>query len=63
MSKSIAVAGKGGTGKSTIAALLVLDLVKRGMKPVLAVDADADSNLGPLLGVEPEQSIGGHETV
>jgi CO dehydrogenase maturation factor len=58
MAKSIAVAGKGGTGKSTIAALLVLNLVKQGMKPVLAVDADADSNLGTLLGVEPKQSIG-----
>lgn len=58
MAKSIAVAGKGGTGKSTIAALLVLNLVKQGKGPVLAVDADADSNLGPLLGVEPAQSIG-----
>ena len=58
MAKSIAVAGKGGTGKSTIAALLILNLVKQGMGPVLAVDADADANLGTLLGVEPVQSIG-----
>jgi CO dehydrogenase maturation factor len=58
MAKSIAVAGKGGTGKSTIAALLILNLVKQGMGPVLAVDADADSNLGTLLGIEPQQSIG-----
>jgi CO dehydrogenase maturation factor len=58
MAKSIAVAGKGGTGKSTIAALLILNLVKQGMGPVLAIDADADSNLGTLLGVEPVQSIG-----
>lgn len=58
MAKSIAVAGKGGTGKSTIAALLVLNIIKQGKGPVLAVDADADSNLGTLLGVEPTQSIG-----
>jgi CO dehydrogenase maturation factor len=58
MANSIAVAGKGGTGKTTIAALLIATLVKQGKGPVLAVDADADSNLGTLLGVEAEQSIG-----
>jgi CO dehydrogenase maturation factor len=58
MTGSIAVAGKGGTGKSTIAALLVSRLCAGDMKPVLAVDADPDCNLGTLLGVEPEQTIG-----
>ncbi|MBI9105990.1 MAG: AAA family ATPase [Spirochaetales bacterium] len=58
MTKSIAVAGKGGTGKSTIAALLISRLVHKGMNPVLAVDADPDCNLGTLLGIEPEQTIG-----
>jgi CO dehydrogenase maturation factor len=58
MAKSIAVAGKGGTGKTTIAALLVTQLTMRGWVPVLAVDADPDSNLGTLLGVKPRQSIG-----
>ena len=58
MTKSIAVAGKGGTGKSTIAALLINRLCARGMKPVLAVDADPDCNLGTLLGTEAEQTIG-----
>ncbi len=58
MTKSIAVAGKGGTGKSTIAGLLVANLIKLRKGPVLAIDADADSNLGTLLGVEPKQSIG-----
>ncbi|MBD3308455.1 AAA family ATPase [candidate division KSB3 bacterium] len=58
MARSIAVAGKGGTGKTTVAALLVLNLLKQGQGPVLAVDADADANLGSLLGVEPHQSIG-----
>ena len=58
MPRSIAVAGKGGTGKSTIAALIILNLCKEGLKPVLAIDADADSNLGTLLGIESKQSIG-----
>jgi CO dehydrogenase maturation factor len=58
MTKSIAVAGKGGTGKSTIAALLVSRLLQRNAGPILAVDADPDSNLGTLLGLVPEQSIG-----
>jgi CO dehydrogenase maturation factor len=58
VAKSIAVAGKGGTGKTTIAALLVTQLDLRGWGPVLAVDADPDSNLGSLLGVKPHQSIG-----
>ena len=58
MAKSIAVAGKGGTGKTTIAALLVTQLGLRGWGPVLAVDADPDSNLGSLLGIKPRQSIG-----
>jgi CO dehydrogenase maturation factor len=56
--KSIAVAGKGGTGKTTIAALLITELVLKRLGPVLAIDADPDSNLGDLLGIEPEQSIG-----
>ena len=58
MGKSVAVAGKGGTGKSTIAALLVLSFAKRGMGPILAVDADPDANLGTLLGMEPRTSVG-----
>jgi CO dehydrogenase maturation factor len=56
--KSIAVAGKGGTGKSTIAALVVSRLVARGETPVLSIDADADANLGTLLGVKVESTIG-----
>jgi len=58
MTKNIAIAGKGGTGKSTIAALIILHLCKEGHGPVLAIDADPDANLGTLLGVEPEQTIG-----
>ncbi|MBN2534683.1 MAG: AAA family ATPase [Spirochaetales bacterium] len=59
MAKSIAVAGKGGTGKTTIAALLVSRLCQEGKVPVLVVDADADANLGPLLGVTPKKTLGG----
>jgi len=58
MTKSIAVAGKGGTGKTTLAALIILELVRQGQAPVLAIDADPDANLGTLLGVEPHASIG-----
>ena len=58
MPHSIAVAGKGGTGKTTIAALLITNLVMRKLGPVLAVDADADSNLGELLGLRSAKSIG-----
>ncbi|NQT25195.1 AAA family ATPase [candidate division KSB1 bacterium] len=57
MVTSLAVAGKGGTGKSTIAAAIILELVARGEIPVLAVDADPDSSLSLLLGLESEGSI------
>jgi len=55
---SIAVSGKGGTGKTTISALLVRALVERGRKPVLAVDADPNSNLNESLGVSLRRSVG-----
>lgn len=58
MAKSIAVAGKGGTGKSTVVAMIISSLVERGMGPVLAVDADPDCNLATLLGRSPKQTIG-----
>ncbi len=58
MAKSIAVAGKGGTGKSTIAALIISRMINTGKKPVLAIDADPDCNLGTLLGLETVKSIG-----
>jgi CO dehydrogenase maturation factor len=52
------MAGKGGTGKTTIAGLLIRFLVKNGMKPVLAVDADANANLNEVLGVEMPSTLG-----
>jgi len=58
MTYSIAVAGKGGTGKTTIAGLIIDYLAKSGKGPVFAVDADANSNLNEVLGLEKEVSLG-----
>ncbi|NIO06222.1 MAG: AAA family ATPase [Proteobacteria bacterium] len=58
MSFTIAVSGKGGTGKTTIAGLLVRYLLEEGKKPVLAVDADANANLNEVLGVQIGPTIG-----
>lgn len=55
---SIAVAGKGGTGKSTLAALLVETLCELNRGPILAIDADPDANLGTLLGIKAGRSLG-----
>lgn len=58
MSHTIAVAGKGGTGKTTISGLLIhyLSVMKKG--PILAVDADANSNLNEVLGEEVTLTLG-----
>ena len=58
MAYTIAVAGKGGVGKTTVAGLLVRYLVEHDMKPVLAVDADPNTNLNEVLGVEVELTLG-----
>lgn len=58
MPKIIALAGKGGVGKTTISALLIKYLTEKGMTPVLAVDADANANLNELLGLELGATIG-----
>jgi len=58
MAKTIAVAGKGGTGKTTVSGLLIHYLSKAGKGPVLAVDADANSNLNEVLGVGVETTLG-----
>jgi CO dehydrogenase maturation factor len=44
MQSTIALAGKGGTGKTTMAGLLVKYLVKKNKTPILAVDADCNAN-------------------
>jgi len=54
----LAMAGKGGTGKTTISALLIRYLVEKGLTPVLAVDADANENLNELVGLSVETSLG-----
>ena len=59
MSRLIAVAGKGGVGKTTVAALLVMRLLQRGCRPVLAVDADPNTCLDAALGVNVVKTVGG----
>ena len=58
MGHVIAVAGKGGVGKTTLCGLLIQYLCKTGRGPVLAVDADANSNLNEVLGVETGPTLG-----
>jgi CO dehydrogenase maturation factor len=55
---NIAVAGKGGTGKTSVAALVIRYLLKNDMGTVLAVDADPNANLGESLGLEVTQTVG-----
>ena len=58
MPHTFAVAGKGGVGKTTTCGMLIDYLCKKGDGPVLVVDADANSNLNEVLGVEVETSLG-----
>ena len=58
MAFSIALAGKGGTGKTTLAGFLIKYLLHKNKKPVLAVDADSNSNLNEVLGVAVADTLG-----
>ena len=58
MAHVIAVAGKGGVGKTTLTGLIIQYLGEKGKGPILAVDADANSNLNEVLGVEVESTLG-----
>ncbi len=60
MAFSIAVAGKGGSGKTSMSSLIIRYLKKNGKGPILAVDADPNANLGESLGlvVPPEKTVG-----
>ena len=58
MGQVIAVTGKGGVGKTTVAALVVRALVEAKQGPVLAVDADPNLNLDAALGVKAEDTVG-----
>ena len=58
MPHTIAVAGKGGVGKTTVSGMLIDYLIGRGAAPVLVVDADANANLNEVLGVEAQTTLG-----
>jgi CO dehydrogenase maturation factor len=58
LSFSIAVAGKGGSGKTSITSLIVRHLKKNGAGPILAIDADPNANLGESLGLSIKQTVG-----
>ena len=58
MSFTIAVSGKGGTGKTTLSGMIIRFLLDKGKGPILAVDADSNSNLNEVLGVKISSTIG-----
>ncbi len=59
MGTMVAIAGKGGTGKTTVCGLLIRYLRRSGKTPILAVDADPDANLAGTLGMRADKTIGG----
>jgi len=58
LSISIAVAGKGGSGKTSISGLIIRYLLRHRLLPILAVDADPNANLGESLGLEVKETVG-----
>jgi len=58
LSFTIAVSGKGGTGKTTLSGMIIRFLLDKGRSPILAVDADSNSNLNEVLGVKIRSTIG-----
>lgn len=58
MSKIIAFAGKGGVGKTTVASLVIRHLSLNNKTPILAVDADPNSNLGETMGLDVPTTVG-----
>jgi CO dehydrogenase maturation factor len=58
LSINIAVAGKGGTGKTSVTSLVIRYLIKKDLGAILAVDADPNSNLAENLGLEVRQTVG-----
>ncbi len=59
MTTTIALAGKGGTGKTTISAMIIKYLMKKQNAPILAIDADPSANLNMVLGVDLDSTVGG----
>ena len=58
MTYSMAVAGKGGSGKTSMTSLIIRELIKKGVGPILAVDADPNANLSESLGIEVGETVG-----
>jgi CO dehydrogenase maturation factor len=58
MTVTIALAGKGGVGKTTVAAMVIKHLVQNQTESVLAIDADPSSNLNMVLGLDLDWTIG-----
>ncbi|MFC1984714.1 AAA family ATPase [Chloroflexota bacterium] len=58
MSFNIAVAGKGGSGKTSVASLIIRYLIRNESGPILAIDADSNANLGESLGLSVEKTVG-----
>ena len=59
MGKVIAITGKGGTGKTALAAMLIRHLLNKGKKgSILVIDADPDANLSETLGVRVNKTVG-----
>jgi len=58
MGTTLAVAGKGGVGKTSFAALVIKALIDGGVTPVLAIDADSNSNLHEVLGIVEPRTVG-----
>ena len=58
MATTIAVAGKGGVGKTTIAGMVIKYLAQHEKGSILAIDADPSSNLNMVLGLDLEWTVG-----
>lgn len=58
MGFTVAVSGKGGTGKTTLVGLLLKEFLREGRKPVLVIDADHDGNLAEVLGIKGGRTVG-----
>ncbi len=58
MTFSIAVSGKGGSGKTSVASLVIRYLKNNKLEPILAIDADSNANLVESLGLEVKQTVG-----
>jgi CO dehydrogenase maturation factor len=57
MAFTIAISGKGGSGKTTIAAMIIRALLSQSSRGILAVDADPNSCLGLMTGAEPAGTV------